>query len=976
MASITYDGQSFMVDGRRIWLVSGTVCYARTPRQHWADRIHAARHAGLNTIETPVIWARHEPRQAHFDFSGDNDVRHFVELVHEAGMMCILRPGPYVGAAWDLGGLPPWLLSSPNVRLRTASPAFLEACSRYITALAQQVRDLQVTSSGRGGPIVLIQSESGWTCGDDHLAQQYLGELNRYFREAGLTVPTINANDLWQGVEGEIDCWTGSEGLLAHLRQLATVRPDQPKIVIDLPTAEPTVWGRPAAAAPTGAQVMRRLVEAMAAGGQFNLSPFHGGTNFGFSGGREGGSLDGFYTTAHVPGAPLGEAGSPGATWSAVRRVCMFASRFSRVLSNLDPQRYPVVQHPSPQPAAAGGGRSGARASEPCPPVVVYAGGVHGSVAFVFGDDSGEARSQSVTLLLPNGTSLPVEIGSESAGWCLFDARLTGRTTLDYSNLSAFAVVGKVLVVWGPAGAHGVLSINGSRLEVDVPSGREPAVAEHEGVVVVVCSPEQTDAVFVDDEAVYIGVSGLTPARPGITAQPLPHPAYKACTRISAAGEVSTIKPAPPPVARPAAPAAPAKAAPPAGRKRSGAASVVAVARAEPPPGPRLSLSHWTMAPAAEYESGESARYASINGPADLDSLGAPYGYGWYRIRLKAPPAGRHRVLFPMAGDRLHLTLDGEPAGVVGVGPGAEPEAHLSFKKGPHTLVALVENAGRFSGGLNLGQRVGLYGHAWIVSPLRLPAPKIQAGDPLDPLAFLAPQWGVHRGDATDPERLTWTFAHRNRSPVFLRMKGLGLKGLVLLNGTPIHAFDGAGIACLTIEPALLQRASTVLQVAVLGPAGVVAEHAKDLAHAVECFDGEENLTDAGPAPSGRGAARSDRKVEWAFAKWEPPPNDAFEPAAKPASRAGSGARWWKCAFAPDEGGGPLRLDLSGMTKGQVYVNGVHIGRYFVATADGKAVPPQQEYYVPRSYADRPACELMLFDEHGAAPSRVRFVTA
>src|SRR5262245_25612293 len=167
MASITYDGQSFMLDGRRIWLVSGAIHYARVPRELWADRIHAARQAGLNCIETPVFWARHEARQGQFDFKGDNDLRHFVELIQQVNMYCILRPGPFVGAGWDMGGLPAWLLGVPNIRLRVNSQPFLEACSRYITAVAQQVRDLQVTSGDGGGPIILIQNEHAWTCGHD-----------------------------------------------------------------------------------------------------------------------------------------------------------------------------------------------------------------------------------------------------------------------------------------------------------------------------------------------------------------------------------------------------------------------------------------------------------------------------------------------------------------------------------------------------------------------------------------------------------------------------------------------------------------------------------------------------------------------------------------------------------------------------------------------------------------------------------------
>src|SRR5262249_22319197 len=153
--------------GRRIWLVSGSIAYARVPHEHWEVRIQTAKAAGLNCIATPVFWNRHEPRPGQFDFKGDNDLRRFISLIGEAGMDCILRPGPFIGQEWDLGGLPPWLLGVKGIKLRVSNGPYLEACSRYLTAVANQVRDLQVTSPGKPGPIVLVQNESAWTCGDD-----------------------------------------------------------------------------------------------------------------------------------------------------------------------------------------------------------------------------------------------------------------------------------------------------------------------------------------------------------------------------------------------------------------------------------------------------------------------------------------------------------------------------------------------------------------------------------------------------------------------------------------------------------------------------------------------------------------------------------------------------------------------------------------------------------------------------------------
>ncbi|MEK6701788.1 MAG: beta-galactosidase, partial [Planctomycetota bacterium] len=191
MPTVTYDGRSFMLDGRRIWLVSGSVPIGRISRDSWADRIHSAKQAGLNTIETPVFWNRHEPRQSKLDFTGDNDLRHFVKLVQAAGMYCVLRIGPFVGMGCDMGGLPAWLHDLSNAKLRTANNVYLEACSKFLTAAVEQVRDLQVTSPGRGGPVVAVQVESGWTSGPDTLAHHYQGELNRYVREAGLSVPLL-----------------------------------------------------------------------------------------------------------------------------------------------------------------------------------------------------------------------------------------------------------------------------------------------------------------------------------------------------------------------------------------------------------------------------------------------------------------------------------------------------------------------------------------------------------------------------------------------------------------------------------------------------------------------------------------------------------------------------------------------------------------------------------------------------------------
>ena len=75
MVSVTYDGQSFSIDGRRSWILGASIEYARVPPEFWADRIAAAKQAGFNTIATSCPWMVHEPRKGRFTFHGEYDIR-------------------------------------------------------------------------------------------------------------------------------------------------------------------------------------------------------------------------------------------------------------------------------------------------------------------------------------------------------------------------------------------------------------------------------------------------------------------------------------------------------------------------------------------------------------------------------------------------------------------------------------------------------------------------------------------------------------------------------------------------------------------------------------------------------------------------------------------------------------------------------------------------------------------------------------
>ncbi|MCC7389150.1 MAG: beta-galactosidase [Phycisphaerales bacterium] len=901
MASVTYDGRSFMLDGRRVWIAGGSIHYARLPRAEWAGRIAAAKQAGLNTVETPVVWSRHEARAGQFDFTGDNDLRHFVQLVGEAGMHLVLRVGPFVGSGYDAGGIPAWLLAQATVEPRTGNGPFLEACSRYITALAGQVKDLQVTSPGKGGPILLVQSEHAWTCGHDDLAHVYLGELLRYLREAGLSVPVINANSLWQSVEGEIECWSGASDLLSISRQLVEVHPRHPRLIADLRLGEPTVWGKPEPQASSGEQIVRATAEALAGVSQFVLNPFAGGQTFGFGAGRLPGDADGFMTTRHDNGAIVKADGERTPAYSVVRRIAMFAGRFGKVLAHLDPDDRPVAVLPSME-----GG-----------PTVVPIRGTQGSVVFVFGEPHKRGRSvQNARLLLRDGSILDAPVGSCGTSWCLFDVLIGSRAQLDYCSLCAFAVVGNVLVCFGPAGSTGVVSINGSPLEAAVPAGKTPEILQHEGVRLVIANEEQLDAIQITDDGVLVGVIGFDEK-----GGPIATPGGRKYTLLTPDG-------------------------------KSAERTAESVSRRGTPS--RQLAASWEMAGTEEYVSGASPRYAAITGPSSLSSLGAPYGYGWYRMRFRSTVAKRVRIAAPQAADRLAVFLDGEPVGMFGRGPGAGGEITLQLKKTDHTLVILAENLGRPSGGQNIKPRKGLFGDLYELAAFRAGRSKTVEGAPVELMSFRAPLWEVRRGDVTHPERVAWSFVHRKKSPVIIRLGEVVVRGLVILNGKPIHFFEPGADNDLALDQDSLNRGNNTIELAVAADSvgeAHLAEALAELARSTTFLEGKDTL----------GA-----KVDWAFAQWEPPAPTAFDPI----TRAPTGPVWYQAEFETPEPDRNVILTIAGLSKGQFYLNGRHVGRYFVASG-GKAVPPQTEYLLPRSwmYEDGPN-ELRLFDEHGGDPTK------
>ncbi|WP_149205362.1 glycoside hydrolase family 35 protein [Actinotalea subterranea] len=321
MPTFEIGDRDFLLDGRPVQVISGALHYFRVHPDLWADRIRKARLMGLNTIETYVAWNVHAPRRGVFDTTGGRDLGRFLDLVAAEGMHAIVRPGPYICAEWDNGGLPAWLFTEPGVGIRCNEPRYLEAVGEYYAGLMPIVAERQVT---RGGPVVLVQVENEYGAyGDD---KDYLRALVDLTRAHGIDVPLVTCDQaddamLERGGLPEVHrTATFGSRSTERLAILRRRQPTGPLMCMEFWNGWFDSWGLPhhVAAVEDNAQ---DLDDLLAAGGSVNLYMFHGGTNFGLTNGANDKGRYLPITTSYDYDAPLAEHGAPTAKYHALRGV-------------------------------------------------------------------------------------------------------------------------------------------------------------------------------------------------------------------------------------------------------------------------------------------------------------------------------------------------------------------------------------------------------------------------------------------------------------------------------------------------------------------------------------------------------------------------------------------------------------------------------------------------------------------------------
>ncbi len=309
-------------DGAPFQLIGGAMHYFRIPRECWHDRLLKLKQCGLNAVETYVCWNLHERREGSFDFSGGLDIAEFAKAAGSLGLMVIVRPGPYICAEWDFGGLPPWLLMRPGMRLRADNGPFLEAVDRFFARLMEELAPLQ---SERGGPIVAMQIENEYGCfGSD---KTYLRKLKDILVRHGASVQLLTSDPAGEhfsaGALPEVPATINFRNDPASkLKVLRKLRPEGPDFVMEYWSGSSHVWGG-AFHRRDPAEIEAETCWMLANGASFSFYMFHGGTNFGFMNGARVEANGDYspYLTSYDVDAPLNEAGDPTEKYFAIQRA-------------------------------------------------------------------------------------------------------------------------------------------------------------------------------------------------------------------------------------------------------------------------------------------------------------------------------------------------------------------------------------------------------------------------------------------------------------------------------------------------------------------------------------------------------------------------------------------------------------------------------------------------------------------------------
>ena len=195
---ISFDKYSLIIDGKRVFIKSGAFHYFRTPGEKMAqDRFLKMKAGGYNAVDIYFNWNYHSAKPDEYDFTGIKDVRKVLKAAKDAGLYVIARPGPFINAEVNAGGLPFWLLKMvdviPRNRIGTAyhySPAYMKYIAQWYDRIIPIINEFD--------NVILFQIENEYAT--DTMEEDYMRELYKMARDRGVKCPIFHNDAYFAGL--------------------------------------------------------------------------------------------------------------------------------------------------------------------------------------------------------------------------------------------------------------------------------------------------------------------------------------------------------------------------------------------------------------------------------------------------------------------------------------------------------------------------------------------------------------------------------------------------------------------------------------------------------------------------------------------------------------------------------------------------------------------------------------------------------
>ena len=178
--SVKWDKQSLIFDGKRVVPVMGEVHYSRIPQNEWQEEVRKMKEGGVTIIAAYVFWNHVEEVEGIFNWSGQRNLRAFLEVCKQEGIPVVLRLGPFCHGEVRNGGIPDWMFAK-GCKMREENPTFLKYTTELYRQIFSQVQGLQWKD---GGPVIAAQFDNEYRG-----KGSYLMALKKIAQEIGFDLP-------------------------------------------------------------------------------------------------------------------------------------------------------------------------------------------------------------------------------------------------------------------------------------------------------------------------------------------------------------------------------------------------------------------------------------------------------------------------------------------------------------------------------------------------------------------------------------------------------------------------------------------------------------------------------------------------------------------------------------------------------------------------------------------------------------------